>query len=83
MLDITYMDYEMPTARRKTSIEIDPALLERVRAVLGTVTIKETVEEALLEVLREWARREEVEALHEMEEMDLDDPSVMSEAWRT
>jgi len=41
------------------------------------------VEEAFLEVLRERARREEVEALTTMRGMDLDDDEVMSGAWRT
>lgn len=68
---------------RKTSVEIDEELLEEVRRILGTSTLKETVEEAFLEVVRERARREEVEALAEMEGMDLDDPEVMGSAWRT
>ena len=70
-------------AKRKTSIEIDVALLDQVRGALGTSTIKETVEEAFLEVLRERARRDEVDALTRMRGMDLDDPEVMTRAWRT
>lgn len=66
---------------RKTSIEINEELLERVRRLLGTTTLKETVEEAFLDVLRERARREEVEALSTMRGMDLDDPEVMKNAW--
>lgn len=68
---------------RKTSVEIDEQLLEEVRRILGTSTLKETVEEAFLEVLRERARRDEVEALGEMRGMDLDDPDVMASAWRS
>lgn len=71
----------MPT--RKTSVEIDPELLEKVRDVLGTSTLKETVEQAFLEVLRERARREEVRALASMRGMELDDPEVMGQAWRS
>lgn len=67
---------------RKTSLEIDEELLEDVRRVLGTSTLKETVEQAFLEVLREQARREEVEALSTMRGMDLDRPEVMAPAWR-
>ena len=67
---------------RKTSVEIDEELLEEVRHILGTSTLKETVNEAFLEVLRERARREEVEALAEMRGMELDDPEVMRSAWR-
>jgi Arc/MetJ family transcription regulator len=68
---------------RKTSVEIDVGLLDDVRRVLGTSTLKETVEQAFLEVLRERARREEIEALANMHGMDLDDPAVMAGAWRT
>jgi len=67
---------------RKTTIEIDDELLERVRGALGTTTLKETVDEAFREVLRERARREEVEALSAMDGMDLDDDDVMAGAWR-
>ena len=70
-------------SRRKTSIEIDEGLLDRVRQALGTSTIKETVEEAFLEVLRERARRDEVDALACMRGMDLDNAEVMAGAWRT
>ena len=70
-------------ATRKTSIEIDQDLLDQVRGVLGTATLRETVEEAFLEVLRERARRQEVEALAGMRGMDLDDDRVMAGAWRT
>ena len=69
--------------KHKTSVEIDVALLDKVRTALGTSTIKETVEQAFLEVLRERARRDEVDALSRMSGMDLDDPEVMTGAWRT
>ena len=68
-------------ATRKTTIEIDQELLEKVRGALGTATLKETVDEAFREVLRERARREEVEALSTMDGMDLDDEDVMAGAW--
>ncbi|CAN5345501.1 hypothetical protein BH24GEM3_BH24GEM3_07600 [soil metagenome] len=71
----------MPT--RKTSVEIDEELLEDARRILGTTTLRETVEEAFLRVLQEQARREEVEALRTMRGMDLADPAVMAAAWRT
>lgn len=67
---------------RKTSIEIDVSLLSEVQHVLGTTTIRDTVEEAFLEVLRSKARREEVEALASMEKMDLADAEIMAGAWR-
>lgn len=67
---------------RKTTIEIDEDLLDEVRGVLGTTTLKDTVDQALREVLRERARRDEVEALSAMRGMDLDDDEVMAGAWR-
>jgi Arc/MetJ family transcription regulator len=69
-------------AIRKTSLDIDEELLDKVRGILGTRTLKETVEEAFREIVRDRARREEVEALASMEGMDLDDPEVMAGAWR-
>jgi Arc/MetJ family transcription regulator len=66
---------------RKTTIEINEEMLDAVRRALGTVTLKETVDEAFREVLRERARREEVEALSTMRGMDLDDDEVMGGAW--
>ena len=70
-------------SRRKTTIEIDERLLDRVRQALGTSTIKKTVEEAFLEVLSKRACRDEVDALARMRGMDLDDAEVMAGAWRT
>ena len=70
----------MPT--RKTSIEIDEQLLKDARCILGTTTLKETVEEAFLRVWREQARREEVEALSATRGRGLDDPQVMAATWR-
>lgn len=70
-------------ARRKTSIEIDSELFEEVRRILGTATLRETVEGAFLRVVRERARREEVEALSTMRGLDLDKPGIMAGAWRS
>ncbi|MGH7577920.1 MAG: type II toxin-antitoxin system VapB family antitoxin [Longimicrobiales bacterium] len=68
---------------KKTSVEIDEQLFDNVRRILGTRTFKETVQQAFLAVLRERARRQEIEALSTMRGMDLDDPEVMASAWRT
>lgn len=68
---------------RKTSIELDEQLLEKTQRALGTTTIKETVEEAFLSVLRNQARKAEVEALRGMKGMDLADGSIMESAWRS
>ena len=70
-------------AFRKTSLEINEELLNAVRRILATKTVKETVQEAFREILRSQARREEVQALMEMEGMDLDKPEVMHGAWRS
>lgn len=69
-------------ASRKTSVEINEELFEEARRILHTSSVKETVNEAFLEVVRQEARRQEVEALSTMRGMDLDDPEVMAGAWR-
>ena len=68
---------------RKTSVDIDDKLIEQVRCVLGTSSIKETIDSALREVLRVDARRQEVRALTEMDGMDLGNKDVMAKAWRS
>jgi Arc/MetJ family transcription regulator len=71
-----------PMSTRKTSVEIDEGLLDEVRGILATATIRETIEEAFREVVRQRARREEIEALSTMRGMDLDDPGIMAGTWR-
>ena len=68
---------------RKTSVDIDDHLIEQVRGVLGTSSIKETIDSALREVLRVDARRQEIRALAEMDGMDLANKDVMDKAWRS
>ncbi len=68
---------------RKTSVEIDDQLIEQARALLGTSSIKETIDGALREVIRREARREEVRALAEMDGLDLAEERVMAGAWRS
>lgn len=67
---------------RKTSVEIDDELVARVRILLGTSSIKETIHQALLEVERREARRQEIKALVEMDGLDLGEDQVMAGAWR-
>ena len=67
---------------RKTSVVIDEDLLARVRQILATRTIRETVEQAFHEVIRAQARREEVRTLETMKGLDLADPDIMAGAWR-
>jgi Arc/MetJ family transcription regulator len=66
----------------RTLVEIDPELLESAKDVLGTVTIKETVDRALREVVRTKAIRDHLVQMHTLEGLDLDDPDVMAQAWR-
>lgn len=70
-------------ATRKTSVAIDEDLLAAAKMALNTNTVRATIEQALLEVLRARARREEVEALRSMNGIDLADPTVMAGAWRS
>lgn len=67
---------------RKTSIAIDIELLESAKEILGTSTVKETVHQALIEVLQKRARSNEVAALSDMKGLDLANARVMSGAWR-
>ena len=67
---------------RKTSVAVDEQLLEAVQDELGTRTVRETIDMALREVLRNRARRAEVAALTTMEGMDLADEEAMAGAWR-
>ena len=67
---------------RKTSVVIDHELVARVRVLLGTSSIRETIHQALREVERREARHREVRALIDMDGLDLSDRAVMSKAWR-
>ena len=67
---------------RKTSVVIDEELLAAVQDVLETKTVKDTIEQAFLEVLRVKAREEEIEALRSLRGMDLGDDEIMAGAWR-
>ena len=73
----------MGVPMRKTSVDVDDLLLEQVRDVLGTSSIKETIDGALREVMRAEARRREIRALAVMEGLDLADEQVMAKAWRS
>ena len=67
---------------RKTSVVIDEGLLAEAQKALRTTTVRDTIEGALLEVIRVRARRREIDALAGMKGMDLADPEVMGGAWR-
>jgi Arc/MetJ family transcription regulator len=70
------------SVRRKTSVSVNSDLLDQASQILHTNTVRETIEQALIEVLRTRARAEEVRALREMSGLDLDQPAVMKQAWR-
>ena len=61
----------------KTSVDIDDHLIEQARNLLGATSIKETIERALLKVVR----REEIRSLAQMDGLDLSNEQVMAEAW--
>ena len=66
----------------KTTLVIDEAKLRRVRKLLGTKGIKDTIDRALDEVLALEARRRFADRLRKSTGMDLDDPEIMQGAWR-
>ncbi len=66
----------------KRLVDIDDDLLARAREILGTPTMKDTVNGALQEVVNLELRRRHADQLATMAGLDLDDPDVMSGAWR-
>lgn len=66
----------------KRLVDIDDDLLEEATEILGTSTMKETVNEALSEVRRAELRRQLVLQLSTMEGLDLHNDEVMARAWR-
>lgn len=69
-------------SRRKTSFEVDMAKVDVAKRILGTRTLTETVDAALAEVERADRRRRLAQLLFEPGSVQLDDPDVMSGAWR-
>jgi Arc/MetJ family transcription regulator len=66
----------------KRLVDIDDELLGKASQVLGSSTMKETVNRALSEVVHAARRRQHVERLTTMQGLDLNKPKVMSKAWR-
>ena len=66
----------------RTTIVLDDKKLAKVRRVLGTSGIKETVERAFDEILAMELRKRHVERLIKQEGIDLADEDVMAAAWR-
>jgi hypothetical protein len=69
-------------SKRKTSFEIDTEKVDAAKELLGTKTLTETVDAALAEVVKVRQRKTLVELLFRPGALDLDDPDVMSGAWR-
>ena len=66
----------------KTLIDIDDKALDQARRALGTRTKKDTVNEALRQVVALAARRRDLERFSADELGDLRDTDVMSNAWQ-
>jgi hypothetical protein len=67
---------------RKTSFEVDFDKVDAARGILGTKTLTDTVDAALGEVIRLQERQHLVELLFQPGALGLDDPDVMTGAWR-
>ncbi len=67
---------------RVTTLAIDEHKYAAVKAVLGTSTLKETVDRSFDQVLVRAARSRSIERLRDMEGLDLDKRSVTDKAWR-
>ncbi len=66
----------------KRLVDIDDALLREASTVVGASTMKEAVNRSLESVVLAAKRREHAARLAAMRGLDLDDPKVMSGAWR-
>ena len=67
---------------KTTTIEIDQSKFANVRTILGTTTLRETVDRSFDEVITRAARERSVKRLQKMDGLDLDKPKVMADAWR-
>jgi Arc/MetJ family transcription regulator len=65
----------------KRLIDVDEEKLEAVRTLLGTATLKATVDAALDEVLALERRRRALLAERGVEAVDLSDPETRRAAW--
>ncbi|MBP7929595.1 MAG: type II toxin-antitoxin system VapB family antitoxin [Acidimicrobiia bacterium] len=66
----------------KRLVDIDDDLLAAAIEVLGASTMKEAVNRSLTEVVRAARRVEHADRLAALEDLDLADTEVMSQAWR-
>ncbi len=66
----------------KRLVDLDDDLLAEATAILGASTMKEAVNRSLESVVLAERRRRHGDRLATMRGLDLDDPAVMSDAWR-
>ena len=66
----------------KHLVDIDGDLLAEAITILGASTMKAAVNRSLEAVVKADRRRQHADRLEAMEGLDLDDPAVMSDAWR-
>ncbi len=64
---------------RRTTLDIDEDMLSKAREILGTRGVKDTVDEALREVVRREAGKRLIAWWKENE--DLHNPEIMERAW--
>lgn len=70
------------TSTKTTTIEIDQTKFANAREILGTATLRETVDRSFDEVIARAARERSIRQLQRMAGLDLDKPKVMRGAWR-
>lgn len=69
---------------RRTTIEVEDSLIEEAKAVLGTAGLKDTVDAALVEVIRAARRRALADRLATGEGLDFDKATIKAaRRWRT
>ncbi len=66
----------------RTTIVLDQKKLAKVRKILGTTGIKDTVDRAFDEILALELRKRAVDRYITMQGIDLADGEVMASAWR-
>jgi len=64
---------------RRTTLDIDDEMLGKAREILGTSGIKDTVDEALREIVRIEAGKRLIARLQDNE--DFGNPEIMERAW--
>ncbi len=63
----------------QTTLDLNEDLLSRARVILGTQGIKDTIDQALSEVIVADARRK---VLAHLQTLDLDTDALRGDAWR-